>query len=1036
MHSCRAYLLSLSVLFLAACSPAFAAGTTYVKRSGESVLLGNETLEISFTTAKNQWMATRLVNKLSGRTIPIRCDEFSLGIEGQTPLRPADFACKQVLDEPIPGARRLVFHLDSAVRGVQLQVVYELGDSDFYVRRRLELSLKAPLPLRQCDVWHIGVPGKASHQGFGEPVFLEDTFWGLEFPAGHNSYAKGEVKLTQYPGRTVAERFTSKTAVLGVSEPGRVARRFQQYVESFRVTPKETALFVNYNTWWTLMPPTEKNCLELVDLFRRKLFEPYGESIDTFTLDDGWDDKNSLWSIRRDRFPQGFGPLVGSLKKINARLGIWLSPSSGYSHAPWLSTHGYEGNSNPWFCCQSGPNYRRGIVQRVTELAKQYDVAFFKFDGYSASCEASGHGHLPGPYAQEANVDAYIELLTAVRKTRPNIFLDPTCGIWLSPWWLRYADALWGSVSGDYPDLIVPAPILRDSATTTRDGVFRQRCHEHPGYPAAAIEHLGIIVITPEKWEDNAMIVAGRGCRLLTLYVNPKFYEKGDRDWAFLAALLKWVRHNAETLQNTELILGDPMKRDPYGYAHFRGAKGILALRNPHIEPQSIEVKLDESTGWSRPGAIGSAATAAGPEFVARIVYPRQETLGRTLRYGDTLQMKLQGYETAIVQLEPLAADQPVLLGLRCQETGRSGNRVTYAVYDRPGQNAPLALAGLTTPIKALINGQPARLPSLVLPASGQSQPCKVDGGRMVAEPAGNSWQLTGRTALEVPAGSQASVYLLCDPRTTLSGPLACTAKVNGSAVKVQAVLPPKRQEQTHTAHTWSWFSFPVPAGRSEVSVTLRPAKEGWSFARGEVGWWLWAEHPLVKSTLTLEFAKPLPAAVGQPLPLPIQMESEREILPIEPLRMFRVGTHWTKLDRPAVFLDETAPEEAVQDYGKLERNRSVWQKEMIIAGRKFARGLGAHANGRIVFDLASGRFKTFRALIGRDEHAGDGRVVFEVWLDGKRLFASGPMTRATPARPIEVDVAGGSVLELRSLDGGDGISGDHANWADAQLLR
>jgi hypothetical protein len=45
-------------------------------------------------------------------------------------------------------------------------------------------------------------------------------------------------------------------------------------------------------------------------------------------------------------------------------------------------------------------------------------------------------------------------------------------------------------------------------------------------------------------------------------------------------------------------------------------------------------------------------------------------------------------------------------------------------------------------------------------------------------------------------------------------------------------------------------------------------------------------------------------------------------------------------------------------------------------------------------------------------------------------------MTKATPAKAVEVNVQGATLLELRSLDGGDGISGDHANWADAQLTR
>ena len=76
------------------------------------------------------------------------------------------------------------------------------------------------------------------------------------------------------------------------------------------------------------------------------------------------------------------------------------------------------------------------------------------------------------------------------------------------------------------------------------------------------------------------MAVVGRGCRLLTLYINPKHFRQGDRDWAFLASLLRWVRHNAATLQHTELILGEPFQREPYGYAHFAGHRGILSLRN------------------------------------------------------------------------------------------------------------------------------------------------------------------------------------------------------------------------------------------------------------------------------------------------------------------------------------------------------------------------------------------------------------------------------------------------------------------------
>jgi len=1029
MKTLHALSLLSAVILVVASTATFAADhkACYVKRNDGSLAIGNELLELRFNSGDGRYAASGLVNKLSGRTIALQTDDFSLGIEGREPLRVADFEFKQALDQAIPEGRRLVFRFENADPGVQLDVIYELGDGAFFLRRRLEVSVKNPLALRQVDVWLAGLDGKCSHQGFGEPVFLDDTFWGLEFPGGHNHFAEGLVKLSQFPGRTVADRFVSKTAVLGVAEPGRIARRFRRYVETFRVTPKETSLFVNYNTWWTLMPPTEKNCLALIDQFKKKLFDPFGESFDTFTIDDGWDNKDSLWEIRADRFPRGFEPLIEPLRSMNANLGLWLSPSSGYGHAPWGGTHGYEQNSNAWFLCQSGPKYRRDIVKVVTGLAEKYEMAFFKFDGFCASCEAKGHGHLPGPYAKEANIDAFIELLTAVRRVRANVYLDPTCGMWLSPWWLEYADSLWGEVSGDYPSIVVPAPIIRDSATTTRDAVFRQRCREHPGYPPAAIEHLGVIVITPEKWEDNAMMVLGRGCRLLTLYINPAHFRNGDRDWAFLASILKWVRHNAETLQHTELILGDPIRREPYGYAHFHGSRGIVALRNPFIEPQTVTITMDDSVGWSRP--------EDDTPLAARIVYPRQEVHRPLLRHGDSLKLVLDAYETVILDLKPVGEGEPLLVGARYREIQRTGRRVKYAVYGRPGQKLQVPLAGSPRPAGVSFDGQPVAVSTtdghveLPLQFAGRQQACAVEDGKLTAQTSAKPWCIQGKCVAHVPPGTKATMYLLCDPKGSLPGALQCTARVDGNPVEVRTV-------QNRGRHRWVWFEFDVPAGRRQVAVAIKPSDDAWGFFRGGIGWWLLAEHALAKSTLTIEFTDPLPPAREEPLPLPLGMDRRREIVTIQPAKLFKAGNRWPKPDRAVVWLDEVAPDEVTQDWGELSRNQSVWKKEMIVAGKKFDRGLGTHANSRIVYELTGEKFQKFLAQVGRDEHAADGRVVFEVWVDGKKAFASGSMTKESPPKPVEVDLQGARVLELRTLDGGDEIHGDHGNWADARFSR
>ena len=45
-------------------------------------------------------------------------------------------------------------------------------------------------------------------------------------------------------------------------------------------------LHFNYNSWWTSpVPYTEKDVLDLIERFRKDLFEPYGVSPDTFCID-------------------------------------------------------------------------------------------------------------------------------------------------------------------------------------------------------------------------------------------------------------------------------------------------------------------------------------------------------------------------------------------------------------------------------------------------------------------------------------------------------------------------------------------------------------------------------------------------------------------------------------------------------------------------------------------------------------------------------------------------------------------------------
>jgi alpha-galactosidase len=63
------------------------------------------------------------------------------------------------------------------------------------------------------------------------------------------------------------------------------------------------------------------------------------------------------------------------------------------------------------------------------------------------------------------------------------------------------------------------------------------------------------------------------------------------------------------------------------------------------------------------------------------------------------------------------------------------------------------------------------------------------------------------------------------------------------------------------------------------------------------------------------------------------------------------------------------------------------------------------------------------------------GTAGFEVWADGRRIAATGVLTNVMPAQQLSAGVSGAETLRLVVTDGGDGMSYDHADWADATLV-
>lgn len=127
---------------------------------------------------------------------------------------------------------------------------------------------------------------------------------------------------------------------------------------------------------------------------------------------------------------------------------------------------------------------------------------------------------------------------------------------------------------------------------------------------------------------------------------------------------------------------------------------------------------------------------------------------------------------------------------------------------------------------------------------------------------------------------------------------------------------------------------------------------------------------------------------------------------------------------------------EVVANYDAVQKN-CRFGKPLRLGGNACRHGLFCHAPSKIVVRLP-GPGRTFEASAGVDSNeqtsGGRGSVVFVVSVDGKELYRS-PLERENvkPAA-VRVDLAGARQFVLEVSDGGDGISCDQADWADARV--
>ncbi len=137
----------------------------------------------------------------------------------------------------------------------------------------------------------------------------------------------------------------------------------------------------------------------------------------------------------------------------------------------------------------------------------------------------------------------------------------------------------------------------------------------------------------------------------------------------------------------------------------------------------------------------------------------------------------------------------------------------------------------------------------------------------------------------------------------------------------------------------------------------------------------------------------------------------------------------------PDVFISDLEPIETTTGFAEIKIDKSIENKPISIAGQIYEKGIGTHADSTLVYKLKP-EYKRFAAVVGvDDEVTGPGTIEFMVYAD-ERLIAETGVVAVDETGFIDVEIPAGSrQIRLVALQGADGMSFDHADWANAGFM-
>jgi len=548
------------------------------------------------------------------------------------------------------GGNQLCADLSDAPSGLSVHwCALVRADSDYL---RQEITLRAGAnPVDIAQVRLIDLEAAQAHVAgtvSGSPIVAGDFFLGFESPLANSKVEGGHVTADLARSLALgARQAITYSSVVGATSTGQLRRDFLGYLELERAHPYRT--FLHYNTWYDIGYGerfNEAQVLDRVQAFGNELVRKRGVAMDSFLLDDGWDDTHALWKFNPG-FPQGLAKVQKAAAEYGFGIGAWLSPWGGYDpdkaqRILASKRDGYEIFDGGF--ALSGPKYYALFEKTCLELVSKYGVNQFKFDG-TGNADRVFAGSV-----FDSDFSAAIHLIERLREQNPDLFINLTTGTQPSPFWLRYADSIWRGGNDNGFDGVGSD---RQRWITYRDEqTYRNTVVKGPLFPLSSLMLHGLILAREAKqldadpghdFTDEVHAYFGGGTELQELYLTPSLLS--EHDWDTLAEAAKWSRANAAVLKDTHWIGGDPSKLEVYGWASWTPQKATLTLRNPSDRPQ--EFLLDVAQAFELPKGAPRRYSAHSPWVADRLATPLE------LRAGKSERIALRPFQVLTLDAEP-----------------------------------------------------------------------------------------------------------------------------------------------------------------------------------------------------------------------------------------------------------------------------------------------------------------------------------------------------------------------------------------------